>query len=354
MIRFTCPKCQTALRAAAEQAGAAVACPRCQTQVRVPSSGSPEKKGARLPGVPAPQPAPAPAPSPAPWYYSRGGERHGPFTTNQLKQLAQTGELQPTDSVWKDGMPTCRPASEVKGLFDSPRPAQPTAKSVPPLPPPLASEDSAPFGGLGESDHPAQDDPVARPTKSGTLGRPVKLVMIGAAVTGPLLAVFALAVFLAGKSGRGTGTAETEKRPSAKDAAASEDDRGKGLPGGYAARAFKSTGKQPPKDFKPSPPGSTDDFLDALEILGLRPGNKFDSKPYAWIPIRGRGVTETTWIEVFGLPKRLPDGYDTLGRSKMAYQRWKHGLTDGPITMHGNIVTHGGVTEYLPVKACLY
>src|SRR5690242_15996402 len=127
MTRFSCPKCQTVLQAA-EQAGAVVACPRCQTQVRVPSP-----QVASQPAVPASPPAPAAAP--ASWYYSRAGERHGPFTTAQLKQLAQTGELQPTDSVWKEGMPNWKQASEVKGLFSTTQAAQPKArKGPPPLP----------------------------------------------------------------------------------------------------------------------------------------------------------------------------------------------------------------------------
>ncbi len=311
MIRFSCPKCQTVLQAA-EQAGAVVACPRCQAQVRVPSP-----KVVSPPAVPASRPDSAAAPTP--WYYARGGERHGPFTTAQLKQLAQTGELQPTDSVWKEGMPTWRPASDVKGLFSA---TQPKAKNGPPPLPTLAENGSASSEGLAESAGHSQAAPADRALKSGgLLGSPMKLALIGAAVAVPLLVVAAVGVFLAVRSGSATGTKADSQRASTSEARPKDKDREKGPAGGYAARAFKATGKQPPKDFKPSPPSSTDDFLDALEILGLRPGNKFDSKPYAWIPIRGRGVTEALWVEVFGQPRRLSDGYDTLGKSRIAYQR---------------------------------
>ena len=51
------------------------------------------------------------------WYYGRNGQQQGPVTSNQLKQLAQSGQLLPTDLVWKDGMSEWAKASKVKGLF---------------------------------------------------------------------------------------------------------------------------------------------------------------------------------------------------------------------------------------------
>jgi hypothetical protein len=61
------------------------------------------------------------------WYYARNNQKHGPLTGQQLKRAAVTGQLQPTDMVWKEGMPKWVPASGVKGLF---QPAQ-TAAAVP-------------------------------------------------------------------------------------------------------------------------------------------------------------------------------------------------------------------------------
>lgn len=53
----------------------------------------------------------------AQWYYMLGDKKLGPVTAGQLKQLAQTGQLQPTDHVWKEGMASWLPAEKVKGLF---------------------------------------------------------------------------------------------------------------------------------------------------------------------------------------------------------------------------------------------
>jgi hypothetical protein len=51
-------------------------------------------------------------------YCEIDGVEHGPLSTAQLKKLADDGQLQPTDSVWKTGMQTKIPARMIKGLFD--------------------------------------------------------------------------------------------------------------------------------------------------------------------------------------------------------------------------------------------
>jgi len=136
MVRFTCPTCGKSLQAPEEKAGAKVMCPGCKGQMQVPANSQvPET----APSRPAQQPAPPVAPPP--WYYARAGERHGPFTTAQLKQLAHTGEFQPTDSVWKDGMPEWRPASQVEAVFPPTRTAP--ISPVPPPPAPSAPRASA-------------------------------------------------------------------------------------------------------------------------------------------------------------------------------------------------------------------
>ena len=42
------------------------------------------------------------------WYYAKGGQQHGPINAEGLKQLAATGRLQPSDLVWREGMPAWR------------------------------------------------------------------------------------------------------------------------------------------------------------------------------------------------------------------------------------------------------
>jgi hypothetical protein len=83
------------------------------------------------------------------WYYRRGGQRYGPVSDGELRQLVTTGKLQPTDLIWRAGLKTWEPASKIKGLFPqrssspSPQPIS-SAKSSKPSerqtnPPPSAS-----------------------------------------------------------------------------------------------------------------------------------------------------------------------------------------------------------------------
>jgi|GEM_PF-2056418 len=37
------------------------------------------------------------------WHYAIDGEKHGPVTSQQLKELAASGDIQPTDLVWTSG-----------------------------------------------------------------------------------------------------------------------------------------------------------------------------------------------------------------------------------------------------------
>lgn len=74
------------------------------------------------------------------WHYSSNGEQHGPVSAARLKELATSGELAPTDLVWKEGMADWKPAKSIKGLFPSQAPASPAPP--PPLPSPTAAPDA--------------------------------------------------------------------------------------------------------------------------------------------------------------------------------------------------------------------
>jgi hypothetical protein len=65
------------------------------------------------------------------WYYSSGGKQAGPVSSADLNTLASSGQLLPTDMVWKEGMQSWVPANRVKGLFNS----IPVASGPPSLPP---------------------------------------------------------------------------------------------------------------------------------------------------------------------------------------------------------------------------
>lgn len=51
------------------------------------------------------------------WYYARGGQKIGPVTSQELRYLAASGALQPTDLVWVEGNDRGKEARSVVGLF---------------------------------------------------------------------------------------------------------------------------------------------------------------------------------------------------------------------------------------------
>src|SRR3954468_19785990 len=52
----------------------------------------------------------------AQWYYSKGGEQKGPVEQQELQRLLSTGEVQPGDLVWRDGLANWQPAQHVPEL----------------------------------------------------------------------------------------------------------------------------------------------------------------------------------------------------------------------------------------------
>lgn len=51
------------------------------------------------------------------WYYAKNDRQLGPVPPSELRRLATTGGLMPTDLIWREGMDGWAPASKVKGLF---------------------------------------------------------------------------------------------------------------------------------------------------------------------------------------------------------------------------------------------
>ena len=67
------------------------------------------------------------------WYYAKQGQRLGPISSQNLKQLAASGQISPTDLIWRKGMANWAPAEKVKGLtFASPPPLTPPSIRQPP------------------------------------------------------------------------------------------------------------------------------------------------------------------------------------------------------------------------------
>ncbi len=74
------------------------------------------------------------------WYYTQNGERQGPVSPKQLKQLVTKGEIQPTDLVWTEGKDEWIPASSIKGLFQAKKRSK--VKNSPPTIPTQSNKNS--------------------------------------------------------------------------------------------------------------------------------------------------------------------------------------------------------------------
>ena len=74
------------------------------------------------------------------WYYAQQGQRQGPVAEEQLKQLASSGQLKPTDKVWKQGMAAWQAVSQIPGLFPFVASDEPPPIPSDPSPPPLPQE----------------------------------------------------------------------------------------------------------------------------------------------------------------------------------------------------------------------
>lgn len=72
------------------------------------------------------------------WYYSKNGTQCGPVSDNELKQLANSGQIKPLDQVWKEGMPSWANAGNLAGLFNNVTPQSPS--SIPPPAPNVSVE----------------------------------------------------------------------------------------------------------------------------------------------------------------------------------------------------------------------
>ncbi len=57
------------------------------------------------------------------WYFGHNGEQRGPVSGAELKRLAVSAGLSPTDLVWKEGMDKWALASRLKGFFPTVKPA---------------------------------------------------------------------------------------------------------------------------------------------------------------------------------------------------------------------------------------
>jgi ribosomal protein L12E/L44/L45/RPP1/RPP2 len=81
------------------------------------------------------------------WYYSHNGNRKGPCSARQLREIAAAGQILPTDTIWKEGVEQGALASNVKNLFAAP----PVAAAAPaPAAPPPAEAPAEPAASSAE------------------------------------------------------------------------------------------------------------------------------------------------------------------------------------------------------------
>lgn len=73
------------------------------------------------------------------WHYAIGDKEYGPVSPKELKRMATTGELKPTDQVWRAGMSDWVQAGSIKNLCpprgsesQAPQAAKPAAADDPP------------------------------------------------------------------------------------------------------------------------------------------------------------------------------------------------------------------------------
>jgi hypothetical protein len=98
------------------------------------------------------------------WHYAKDNQQLGPVTSAQLRQLAGSGQIHPTDMVWKDGMPDWVPAGKIKGLFATnaaTRPSAAVATATATLPQPAAHQPDAYDVQPAQDTFPAAQQPAA-------------------------------------------------------------------------------------------------------------------------------------------------------------------------------------------------
>ena len=113
------------------------------------------------------------------WYYLRDGGQVGPMAWADLWRCGQTGQLRPSDLVWRDGMPEWRTAASVPGLFPASQPAPAAApqSTYAPAPQSAPQPQAAPYrqapqpqyaqGAQYPAGYPGAAQPMAPPGPSG-------------------------------------------------------------------------------------------------------------------------------------------------------------------------------------------
>lgn len=85
------------------------------------------------------------------WYYTSQDKELGPVSLEELKKLADSGQLRRDDMVWQEGWEQWQPASGVEDLFDPGEAAPPEPVAVQPGPSPRRRSGTPNSGGTSRS-----------------------------------------------------------------------------------------------------------------------------------------------------------------------------------------------------------
>src|SRR5689334_8836112 len=95
-IKIACPECGTSALAAEDLAGRPVKCPTCKCTFVLTD---------RKVSLSLPVAASSPSSAEQRWFVARKGQRFGPFSWKQVKELADAGMIKPTTMLLRgDGM----------------------------------------------------------------------------------------------------------------------------------------------------------------------------------------------------------------------------------------------------------
>src|SRR2546421_675630 len=126
------------------------------------------------------------------WYYGVGDSRQGPYSTGQLRALAEEGRVQPLDTIWREGVEQGVPAHQVKDLLpEIAAPSEGSGESAPTAPDGAVPPDAAEGSGDTEAAPPASAEaveaapPIPTPRPSQPPARKGRAMALkGAVITG--------------------------------------------------------------------------------------------------------------------------------------------------------------------------
>jgi hypothetical protein len=151
------------------------------------------------------------------WYYTKNNQQMGPVSWDELKQLADSGVLKPSDMVWKEGLVNWVKAEKREGLFAPRKPVRSRVEEDVDKAPRRRSardegddaDDDRPRRRRDEDDELDDDDrPRRRRREAASTGMPLgaKVAIIGGSVAVGLLVIIVVIILIARSAGSPPGS----------------------------------------------------------------------------------------------------------------------------------------------------